>query len=548
MAGWRRPKRWRGAAALLMLPLTLAACDGGEHDSAPVEGSSPADGSTSAGSSSATEPTSPVDVSTSAGASQSADVSTTAGEGSAVCGYLYEWLSSFRFPLQPDPHAAYSYVIPEITEEPVALEIRGQFPYAAWTSWTIYTDAQAGAQPFSVVKASDITPDDGSVNPFVVGTPVLAPNRDYQLLVLPQGIDTTTLDESLQDVPMSNILTSPAQGGWFIVANRVYNAFSGYNQGGAAGPMDIPFPTVRAVNYETGEDLDCADVNLLPSPRSPDDMPTGRSPATGPLTLRNGEQLSVGVLAEGDHEGSEYAPAYDPDLIEFTRPPILPGADVPSVDPPDSCAGYLGAATSTTEIGLIRIPHVATWFDTSDLTAETQFAQEEATFFSLTQYGNAVGSYEPGKPQTASLGNAELLVDPSGGSTIVVWPRSLSASDQQQVFDHAVDNGWALLRGDDQGAVTTSNVFVREKGSSPSYQGGYTPTSERTGVPCYFDDNPTASQWNQVTGDQYVASAQNIGPAAPQGVNCTVPEFLDDTCLAELKSYLESTGGSYEAQ
>ena len=40
----------------------------------------------------------------------------------------------------------------------------------------------------------------------------------------------------------------------------------------------------------------------------------------------------------------------DPDLIEFTRPPLLPGADVSSIPPPDNCAGYLGAATS------MRIP------------------------------------------------------------------------------------------------------------------------------------------------------------------------------------------------
>ena len=45
-----------------------------------------------------------------------------------MCGYLYEWLSSFRFPLQPDPHAAYSYVIPKVSDDPVALEITGQFP------------------------------------------------------------------------------------------------------------------------------------------------------------------------------------------------------------------------------------------------------------------------------------------------------------------------------------------------------------------------------------------------------------------------------------
>jgi hypothetical protein len=507
----RRPQRSRWVAMLLLLPLVLAACDGGADQSA-GEASSPSEVSSQ-----------------------------------AVCGYLYEWLSSFRFPLQADPHAAYSYVIPKISDDPVALEITGQFPFAAWTSWTVYTDLKDGVQPFSVVRDAAITPDEGSVNPFVVGKPVLAPKRDYRLLVLPKGTDTATIDESLRDVPASNILSRPTTGGFYILANRVYNAFPGYNQGGAAGPTNTPFPTVRAVNYQTGEDLDCSDVNLLPSPRSPTDMPAGRSPAAGPVTLRGGQQVSLGPQADADHEGLEYAPGYDPDLIEFTRPPILPGADVPSVPPPDACAGYLGAATSTTEIGLIRIPHVAKWFDTSNLTASSLFEQEETTYFSVTQYGSAEGTYQPGSPQSGSLGNQELLVDASGGSTIVVWPRSLSADDQQQVFDHAKTNGWAIIRGDEQGTVTTSNVFVRMKGASPSYQGGYAPTSERAGVPCYFDDNPSAKRWHEVTGDTYVASAKNIGSGAPQGVNCSVSELVDDSCLQQLKSHIKSTGGSYQA-
>jgi hypothetical protein len=190
---------------------------------------------------------------------------------------------------------------------------------------------------------------------------------------------------------------------------------------------------------------------------------------------------------------------------------------VPSVPPPDHCAGYLGAATSTTEVGLIRISQVAKWFDTSNLTGNSLFEQEETTYFSVTRYGSAAGTHAPGSPRSASLGNQELLVDASGGSTIVAWPRSLSTDDQQQVFDHAKANGWAILRGDQQGQVTTANLFVRMKGASPSYQGGYTPTSERAGVPCYFDDNPTARRWHQVTGDQYVASAEHIGSGAPQG-------------------------------
>jgi hypothetical protein len=170
--------------------------------------------------------------------------------------------------MKPRPPArtvttTYSYVIPEISDDPVALEITGQSPFAAWTSWTIYTDLQAGVQPFSVVRDAAITPDEGSVNPFVVGKPVLAPKRGYRLLVLPKGTDTATIGESLRDVPSSNILSRPTTDGFYLLANRVYNAFPGYNQGCAAGPTNTPFPTVRAVNYQTGEDLDCSMEAIL---------------------------------------------------------------------------------------------------------------------------------------------------------------------------------------------------------------------------------------------------------------------------------------------
>ena len=69
----------------------------------------------------------------------SGSASAETASDASVCNYYFEWLDRVRFPLQADPHAAYSYVIPEITDDPVALEITGQFPFAAWTSWTIYT-------------------------------------------------------------------------------------------------------------------------------------------------------------------------------------------------------------------------------------------------------------------------------------------------------------------------------------------------------------------------------------------------------------------------
>jgi hypothetical protein len=139
------------------------------------------------------------------------------------------------------------------------------------------------------------------------------------------------------------------------------------------------------------------------------------------------------------------------------------------------------------------------------------------------------------------------MVDSSGGTTVVVWPRNLSSSQQRQVFAYADRKGWAILRGGEQGPVTTANLLIRLKGASASYSGGYTPTSQRTGVPCYFDANPSAKRWDDVTGTRYVAAGTNIGAGAPQGVNCTVQQFLDGNCLDSLKAYITQSGGSYTA-
>ena len=382
-------------------------------------------------------------------------------------------------------------------------------------------------------------------SPFVPGTPVLSDKRDYRLRVVPDGTDLSTVDASLQDVPEANVLSSPTKGSSFVLANRVYNAFPGYNQGGAAGPTDTPLPPVRAVDLATGEGVDCSSLNLVPRPAAPTDMPTSRGAPAGNVTLTDGSAFGVGPDGGSTGTGAEYAPALDPAFVEFTRPPLLPGADVSSVPPADDCAGYLGAATSTTQIGLIRVPQVPTWFDTTQLTPETTFVQEQTTYVSLTKYGASTGSYEPGRPTTASPGNEELLVDASGGATVVVWPRSLSDSQQQQVLDLARRQGWALLRGGEQGKVATANLFLRMKGTSPDYQGGFVPTSQRPGVPCYFDDHPDATSWARSPATRTSPARAASAARPPRGCNCTLEAYLDGTCLTTLKSHIASTGSSY---
>jgi hypothetical protein len=480
-----------------------------------------------------------------------------AGDAS-VCNYYFEWLDRVRFPLQADPHAAYTYVIPKVSpaSDHIGFTIKGPAPYAPWTSWMVYTGK---AQPFSVVDKSDIAPNPGNVNPWSgAPTPISAPNRNFSLLILPQGVDQSTTAKSLKAIPASNVLRSPSNtkaAPMWILANRVYQAFPGYSRGGSGGPTDTPFPTTRAVDYKTGKGVPCAPLNQLPNKVQ---MPPTDPPATSTPVLRDNLKLKNGLPfdrllgSDSPAEGFQFAPPNPRGLIQFTRPPLLPGADVSAIPPPDNCAGYLGTPAPTDQISLIRMPHVASYFETKGVTPKTPYTQNQADFISFTQYGSAIGEYRPGTPFTASLGDAQLNVDSTGGSTILVWPRNLDPAQRQKVFAYAKGHGFAIMRGGAANDVTTANLMIRLKGASSTYKGAYAPDVNRTGVPCYFGtvQKPAhgGKPWSAVTGDKFVASPANLGTGAPQGVSGDTQALLNGSLMNKLRSHIRSTGGSYSAR
>jgi hypothetical protein len=185
----------------------------------------------------------------------------------APCMYAFEWLHTFRFPLQADPRCGYSYVlIPQLPRGiPVGFLIDAEFPYAAWFSWTIYGE---NALAVSLLSDQYIVPDGGSTNPFGNGNPVFAPERHYRLLLLPDDIPPgRTIAPSLADIPHKNVRMIAFDDSMTAIAYRVYQAFPGYNLGGSGGPTNTPFPSVYAVNYMTGKTLDCTKYDGVP-PRS----------------------------------------------------------------------------------------------------------------------------------------------------------------------------------------------------------------------------------------------------------------------------------------
>jgi hypothetical protein len=438
----------------------------------------------------------------------------------------------------------------------VGFLVDAEFPYAAWFSWTIYGE---NALAVSLLSDKNIIPDVGSTNPFVNGNSVFAPDRHYRLLLLPADIPPgRTIAPSLADIPDENRRMIPVEDSSTAIAYRVYQAFPGYNQGGSGGPTNTPFPSVYAVNYETGKTLDCTKYDVVP--------PTiGHLPTDTPDVYNIYGTTSAGMAAGRDlrlladamrllripefeelqsKAGWQYAPEIDPALVTFTRPPLAPGADVASIPLPDFCSGYLGARVDPLRIALIRLPHVASFFETASLDQETTFPGDaEAAYISLTMYGAAVNTYDPGEPDSASLADAEFQPDETGGSTIVVWPRNLPIPERKQLFDYARSQGWVLIRGGRVGPLTTANLLLRIKRANDEYYGAY------KNVPCYFDGTPGVL-WPEIENAAdpmvYVASFENLGNAAPQGVHCnSVAEVLDGSCQRRLEDYIEKTGGRY---
>lgn len=509
---------------------------------------------------------------------------TNPGGKSKVCNYYYEWLGVVRFPLQPDPHATYTYVMPsdQAAADGVAFMVQGEFVHSTWTSWMAYT---GNAEPFAVANFVNNPPNNtnnpiqanaGSINPFVVGQPMLGTPRNFTLLFTPNGytgaISPTLAGVPRSSIPATNLKTYPTPGNgntgnFWALANRNYDALPGYNPGGTTRDN---FPTVTAVDLATGKIVDCQKYNQIPDrlQRPPSNPPVRLNYGPSPIRiqLKNGS-FFTGVDRASDSNAAQFAPTNPNRRVVFTRPVLLPGADVATTPPPDNCSGYLGTTMDPNAISIIRIPHVANYTDSTNVTASTTYPNPanpnkpwEASYSSLVQYGNSPGLYLPGTPMTTTVANAEFKADRTGGSTILVWPRNLSPADQLRVFAYAKSQGWAIVRGGTRGPLTGANILVRVKAAASDYYGS---TSK---VPCFYgtpqDPQNVDVQWRDVPigtqnrPSQYVASPANMGKqvaggvisAAPQGVTCpTVLNLTSGRCVVELKDYITATGGSYYA-
>lgn len=486
----------------------------------------------------------------------------------APCNYYYEWIGKVRYPLQPDPHATYTFVMASsrAAEDGVGFLVRGQFVHSVWTSWLTYYGPEA--LPFSGVNFVNnppknsyepAEPDPDSIDPFGPGQSMLGTPRNFTLLFEPEGDGNGRIAPSLDGTPTANIPSSnireypgPGRGSFWVLANRNYQAFSpGYNPGGTTKDT---FPVVTAVDLATGDPVDCQAYNVVPEKlqRPPTDPPDalnyGRVPIR--IALKNGSKVNLlGGLGGGSQV--QFAPKNPRGLVQFTRPPLAPGADVPTI-PPGNCSGYLGARTSPRRVSLIRIPHIPNYTDYLGVDSSTTYPNPvdpsrpwQAAYVSLSMYGTSSGFYLPEEPEmSSSIADREFKVDATGGSTILIWPRKLSKLRQRRVFAYAARQDWAILRGGTKGRQASANLLFRVKGAASRYYGGISK------APCFFDEPQSRHKdWMELPvqeGSPWVITASNLRSAAPQGVTCaTIRELTSGRCLRRLKRHIRATGGRY---
>ncbi len=500
------------------------------------------------------------------------------------CRYIYEWIDFARFPVQPtNGWATYTYLVQSEPQPNEGYVMRGKFPHGTYASWAIYDQELTWVDGKT---ASEIEPDPGSVNPFRRGQRMLAKNRRFSLLIsreLPKSSENTpALAPKFRSI--QNKLKIPPNSKYWIMVVRVYGALDNFNRGGYRGRDDDFFPRTVAVDLESGKKLDCPLGSVLDYPdRSVADMPSGASgahheglnliPSLGEKLFLGGPTVPpvrrdtpaddlLGAGACGPQEATasdapdfpiyQCAPAFDEGLIQFSRPPIGPGA----APAEDNCSGYLGAAIDPTKIGLLRIPRIPTFLSNRDVDSDTLYRQKQVQFYGLTMYGADVGIYlrhEQNSPYSNSIGNEEFRPDRRRGSTILLWPR------EDDDLRYAKRNRWAVMRSGLENQNTTANLLLREKGVARRYRNSYQPQTlsggRSDGVPCYFDGDDGKPGWqalqdefeNDPEGirDEYIANPSNMGPAAPQGVYCSPSEILDGSCEFLLRQYIESTGGRW---
>lgn len=382
-----------------------------------------------------------------------------------------------RTPQQMDLNAGYYQGVMENTGD-VSFVVTGAFPNSILLSWVIY---DVNGQIYSAVNDQEMTPDAGSVNPFLPGVEVLASNRSYTAFFAPEGAPVP------DGISASNVLTLPpaSENERIYITMRSYWPQPGFPRVGG------PPPTIQAVS--------AAD-------------PT--QPATCP---------GLG-LGEGAFPLAPFTvPAPVAGKILFFRPPnyIVPLADGSTRADPNGCTGYAMAVLSDTDLNLIKMHKAPTFPDNQNLTESSVWANDfEVRYVGLEANGATVLG-----PRSDVAMN-DLKQQPDGSAYLLTIPRpsDLSARQRLELLEKAKSSNWNIMMSAGEGAQIAPFLTYRNKLADASF------AYSIAAIPCFGQD---LGEWSEATID-YASSPENMGEYYIDGVICTIDEVLDDSCVQQL--------------
>jgi hypothetical protein len=340
------------------------------------------------------------------------------------------------------------------------------------------------------------------VNPYVPGTRVMAPNRNYTVWFWPDSIPVPA--------GMKNVILYPTKpegpGGrpiWSL-AMRMYHMQPGYS-------ALVERPTITAVSAA--------------NPNRPVRCPLTRA---GAITI---SQIG-GFFAHKAKYGPILAPPEPTtgNKIYFTRIPaaIFVGLDGYPGVLPYGCANYLTATVPLNQISVTTMHKVPEFFNNDLVTPASIMKDYPIRYQSLTDSYFTLN----GVLYRSLWKNTDDSVYTAKGEWVVVWlpsePR-LSAAQERAVRAKAAALKYNVIQlppkatGPIASNLPDGAITLRQKGISDSF--GYS----NTNVPCWSEDHDYTTYSDQTSPAffaKYASSPANNGPYYLDGVKQSFGEFM----------------------
>jgi hypothetical protein len=395
------------------------------------------------------------------------------------------------------------YNLPGQTD--VAYKLTGEAPHAVYYGFTTYDDLWQIPGANYVRNGPSLVPDAGSINPFIPGNLIAAPNRSYTLWLWPDSVPVPPgLEGNVMPYPTHPQDPLDPTARW-SVAMRQYGVQPGFL------PIQMT-PTVTAVSTKTLQPVRCP---LM-------------IPGTYESQIESGLR-KISVI------GPIVGPPPAPDnKIYFTR---IPGKSGLGLDgyPADGCVNYVLGKLSTTQLSVVTWHKVPGFFDNRNLPPGATMQDNNTAYNSLIVAG---------LPFIRGLGQFQSPLIQQNEQWTSVWmpgqPNRLSPAQRRAVQAKAASLGYTVTQVQPDPARTPLNplgaflpypdLILRQKAISDNFNYGINQ------LPCWVDpSNPETAGNNWLDFDKpkdaawwakYGSNTANMGPYYIDGVKESVAQFL----------------------